>query len=272
VVFDLAPPEEDGLHKEEVGPWAADKHHFLRRYIDAFTTAMKDKGWKGLHYIDLFAGPGILQIKDGPLDWGSPLIAAQAPNQFARLHLCELKKRNFEALSARVARFDQPNAPQLLHGDANKAVEQVAAEIPPGALSLAFLDPHGLHLNFETLSVLSQRRADLIIFFPDYLDAVRNWQVYETQDDSNLDQVLGTRAWRKQMSQAHPDRRAEVFGSIYRQQIAKLGYTDFADERIAHPNGAFLYKLVFCSRHPTGGAIWRRIAKKKRDGQGELFE
>lgn len=88
-MFQLEPPEDDGLFIPEVGLWSAHKHHFLRRYIDAFTTTMRMKRWSGLHYVDLFAGAGIERLKDNGLDWGSPLIAAQAPHRFARLHLCE---------------------------------------------------------------------------------------------------------------------------------------------------------------------------------------
>lgn len=62
---ELPPPDDDGLIIPEVGEWSRDKHHFLRRYIHAFTTAMKDKGWSGLHYIDLFAGAGMERIKGG---------------------------------------------------------------------------------------------------------------------------------------------------------------------------------------------------------------
>lgn len=51
-------PTDDGLEISTVGEWSRDKHHFLSRYIDAFTNAMKKKGWSGLHYIDLFAGAG----------------------------------------------------------------------------------------------------------------------------------------------------------------------------------------------------------------------
>ena len=76
MAFELPPPEDDGLPTASVKSWSRDKHHFLRRYIDAFTTSMKDKRWGGLHYIDLFAGPGIERLEDGSLEWGSPLIAA----------------------------------------------------------------------------------------------------------------------------------------------------------------------------------------------------
>ena len=38
-MFDLPEPQDDGLFTPVVGPWSQHKHHFLRRYIDAFTTA-----------------------------------------------------------------------------------------------------------------------------------------------------------------------------------------------------------------------------------------
>ena len=63
-MFDMPTPKDDGLFIPEVGEWSKDKHYFLARYIDAFTTAMKNKKWSGLHYIDLFAGAGVERLKD----------------------------------------------------------------------------------------------------------------------------------------------------------------------------------------------------------------
>ncbi len=53
----LPQPEDDGLIVPTVGPQSIEKHYFLERYINAFTTSMKGK-WS-LHFIDLFAGSGI---------------------------------------------------------------------------------------------------------------------------------------------------------------------------------------------------------------------
>jgi three-Cys-motif partner protein len=201
------------------------------------------------------------------LDWGSPLIAAQAPHQFSRLHLCELNKKRYNALVQRLQRFPQPRDPQILCGDANELVTQVNAEIPSGSLSLAFLDPHGLHLHFDTLRQLSERRVDFIIFFPDHLDALRNWEnVYHGNPDSNLDLVLGA-SWREQMLSAPKDRWPEVLRKIYVSQISTLGYTEFEYERISLPTGRFLYRLIFCSKDKAGAKIWRGISSKKADGQ-----
>jgi len=267
-MFDLDPPQDDGLYTPVVGPWSSAKHHFLRRYIDGFTTAMKAKGWHGLHYIDLFASAGVERIENGDLDWGSPLIAAQAPNRFTRLHLCELRKKPHSALVKRLERFTQPQAPQTLLGDANMLVAEVIKEIPQGSLSLAFLDPHGLHLHFDTLKRLSERRVDFVIFFPDHLDALRNWErVYQGKPDSNLDLVLGGAPWRDEMLRVSRASWPEVLRTIYVAQIRKLDYTEFEYERISLPTGRFLYRLIFCSKDKAGARIWRGIASKKADGQ-----
>jgi three-Cys-motif partner protein len=268
-MFELPVPADDGLLTPEVGPWSTDKHHFLRRYIDGFTTAMKGKRWSGLHYIDLFASAGIEQIEGGPLEWGSALIAAQAPHRFDGLHLCELSRRRFEALSQRLPRFPQPNPPQIVLGDANVEVHKIAASIPPRTLSLAFLDPHGLHLNFETIRALANRRIDLIIFFPDHLDALRNWEfVYHDDPNSNLDRVLGTSMWREAIKINAKSEWATILCGLYKKQIASLGYTFFEEERISNRSGRYLYKLIFCTSAEAGIRIWRGVSLRKPGGQG----
>lgn len=162
-MFDLPPPKDDGLYIPTVGQQSSDKHYFLMRYIDVFTTSMKGK-WKGLHYIDLFAGAGIERLRvSKKLYWGSPLIAANAPKPFDRLHLCELDQRKYEVLSKRVARI-RPDS-QILNGDANEKIHDIAKEIPQGTLSLAFLDPYSLQIDFEMLKLLARKKPDLIIFF-----------------------------------------------------------------------------------------------------------
>jgi three-Cys-motif partner protein len=264
----LDPPEDDGLYVQEVKEHSKHKHYFLLRYIDAFTTSMREK-WE-LHYIDLFAGAGIERLAEsGKLDWGSPLIAAQAPYAFARLHLCEKNKRKFDALVRRVERLSAN--PQVLHGDANEEIDNIVGEIPPGTLSLAFLDPYGLHLAFDTLRKLSAIRADLIIFFPDHMDALRNWEQHYLEDpDSNLDRCLGSGAdWRSILNETPHARWAEVLRELYVRQIKSVGYTEFEYQRI-HTKGHPLYILILCSRSTLASKLWRGISGKEPDGQRTL--
>jgi three-Cys-motif partner protein len=266
-MFNLPPPTDDGQYIPMVGEWSHDKHYFLMRYIDAFTTSMKNKSWQGLHYIDLFAGAGIERLESSrKLEWGSPLIAVKAPHPFDKLHLCEKNKRKYAALKSRIGEI-KPDS-QVLLGDANQKIREIIKAIPQRTLSLAFLDPYGLHLDFETLKVLSDIRADLIIFFPDHLDALRNWEKrYLKNPASNLDRCLGLGFdWRSIMNKAPHDRRAEVLRELYVTQIQSLGYTEFEYERIqmkGHP----LYILILCSCHPLAAKLWRGISRQKPDGQ-----
>jgi three-Cys-motif partner protein len=266
-MFELKPPSDDKQYIPTVGEWSHDKYYFIKGYIDAFTTAMKKKAWSGLHYIDLFAGAGIVRLEGSKnLEWGSPLIAAQAPHPFTRLHLCEKNKRNYIALKERVERI-KPDS-QILQGDANKKIREIVKEIPKNTLSLAFLDPYGLHLDFETLKILSDVRADIIIFFPDHLDALRNWEKYYLNNPrSNLDRCLGPSVdWRSIINKTAREHLAEVLRELYVKQIKSLGYTQFEYERImmkGHP----LYILIFCSRSELAAKLWRGISQKKPNGQ-----
>ncbi len=262
-------PDDDGLFITDVRWWSRDKHHFLARYIDAFTTSMKDKPWSGLHYVDLFAGAGIERIEgSGSLAWGSPLIAAQAQNPFTRLHLCEENSTKCEALRVRIARVRPTFDDEVLNGDANALIGAIVGSIPPRSLALAFLDPTGLHLAFESLRVLSEKRADLIIFFPDRLDILRNWKAYYWENPrSNLDSVYGPGSrWRERIEGLTGDRLLVRFREIYCEQIAKLGYRCFGWEPIP-ADGRPLYRLIFCSRAETGLGIWQRVSQTKPGGQ-----
>ena len=267
-MFDLEKPTADGLPTPEVGGWSRDKHHFLRRYIDAFTTAMRPKRWSALNYIDLFAGPGLLQIKGkDEYEWGSPMIAAMC-NRFQEIHVCEMNADHLETLRQRMSLL-KPSARVFYYGsDANATVHELTKCLRPRSLSLAFLDSFGLDLPYATLQALANHRVDLIIFLPDFLDIVRNWEhVYQKQTNSKLDHFLGTGVdGRHQFNASPKDKLADVAHDLYVDQIRKLGYEYFHAERIAM-GGTRLYRLVFCSRNSAGDRIWRGIAKKKPDGQ-----
>ncbi len=264
----LPEPINDGLFIPEVAEHSKYKHHFIRGYINAFTTSMKNK-WAGLHYVDLFAGAGIEKLRNsGRLDWGSPMIAAQTRFPFTKLHLCESDTQKYEALKSRIDRI-RPGS-QILYGDAKEKIFDIVRDIPDGTLSLAFLDPYGLHMEMSMLEVLAKKRTDLIIFFPDRLDALRNWEAYYLENpESNLDHCFGTGVdWRSKLKHLPPDKHSEELRNIYINEIKnKLGYTHFDFERITTVTGQPIYYLIFCSRHEVATKLWRKIASKKPDGQ-----
>jgi len=265
----MNPPIDDGLFITDVRPWSREKHHFLERYIAAFTTAMRGKNWSGLHYIDLFAGAGIERFEDtGALGWGSPLIAAKATHPFTRLHLCEWDDEKYAALRSRVGEIRPHQKDQVLQGDANVRVTEIVATIPSRSLTLAFLDPTGLHLAFDSLRVLADKRSDLIIYFPDRVDILRNWKEHYLKNlQSNLDSVLGPGSkWREKIMGTPVGQRLAMFREIYCEQIATLGYRHFGWEPIP-TIGRSLYRLIFCSRAKVALKIWNGVSQIKPGGQ-----
>ena len=48
----------------DVGPWAREKLECLRKYLAAYTTTLRNQHWlKGYFYVDAFAGPGSLKVR-----------------------------------------------------------------------------------------------------------------------------------------------------------------------------------------------------------------
>lgn len=270
MAFELDPPEPDGLVTPEVGPWSLRKHRFLSNYIAAFTTSMRRK-WQ-LHYVDLFANSGVQLVRGtNKLIWGSPLIAAQAPHHFQCLHLCEKNPAFCEALEQRLHRLGVERY-KLLCGDANEAIATLYNEIPDRrTLTLTFVDPYGFHAHYDMFRVLSGRRTDLIIFFPDRVDANRNLARYAQDEQSSLSLFLGTHDWVKRVEASPWARRMDVLGEVFREQLGKLGFEHVEFEPVYSEGTQRFYQLVFASKNDFGLTLWRRVQAIKPDGQRGLF-
>src|SRR5688572_28679281 len=89
----------DNLIADEVGPWAAQKHELLRRYI-RLTAWVRNKfigpSDAGATFTDLFCGTGRAKIRDTE-HWidGSAKVAwdesAQSRSKFTRVHIADLR-------------------------------------------------------------------------------------------------------------------------------------------------------------------------------------
>ncbi len=271
--------EDDGLPTRTSGPWTEDKLFLWNRYIDIATRAMvgNPKWPSGLVYVDLFSGPGVCTLDDSKRRIpGSPLIAANAPKPFRKILLCDLNRESVEACKSRLARLGRQPPVQMFDGDCNKRVRDIVAEIPAKALTLAFIDPTGLHAHFETIRVLASRgRVDLLILFADAYDIVRNVDTYYRNPNSNLDRVLGPDSgWRREwdgLENRSSSNIRKMFADIYRRQLGRhLRYRAFGEEIVTCKRGA-LYRLVYASKHERGLEFWNKISNKDPSGQKRLF-
>ncbi len=255
--------QDDGLIVRPSGPWIQKKYHFLSRYFAIFTKGMKNK-WNPLTYIDLFAGPGRCLIEEsGEEIDGSPLLALE--RDFSRYIFIEQNSECLDALKQRSRRKQKFSQIEFIAGDCNVVIDQVQ----PAGLTVAFSDPTGLDLHFDTLRALTDgENVDLIANIQHGMDGKRNLKSYvRQQGQSKLDRFLGERADRKKLSD-WPDVWAR-----YRERIETLGYSiaDASNISVTNQQGVPMYFICFASKHPKGLEFWKKISRIDEQGQRELF-
>lgn len=261
----------DGLPVLEVGPWAVEKHDYLRRYITATKAARRrylpPVGPGGAAFIDLFAGPGRAQVRGRKeiID-GSPLIAArhsEAP--FTHILLCELDPANAAALRRRL---ESDARAQVFEGDCNEEIDRLATAIPPHGLNLALIDPFGATpLRFETLAKLAcLDRMDILLHFPTN-DLARNLR----QHEDRISAFLGTESWRSRVTKS---RDVLKLLDVLREQLLPFGYQNAKvryEPLLKNTKNAPLYHLVLVAKHGLAERIWRSVIRIEGSGQRRLW-
>jgi three-Cys-motif partner protein len=148
----------------------------------------------------------------------------------------------------------------------------MVTHVPKRALTLGFVDPESMNVDFETVSRLAGcGRVDLLILFADRMDLVRNVDRYEVQHPSVLDRTMGPKSeWRERWSKLDnrsADNICRLFADEYTSQLRKrLGYVVFGDKEMRSAKGP-IYRLIFASKDKKGLEFWNKVTKLDRGGQ-----
>jgi len=257
----------DGLPVRCVGPWSKIKHYYLERYINTFTTSMRNK-WEGkLFYIDLFAGPGKCRVRknEEEID-GSPLIALNTRYPFTKCFFVELNEVAIQALKKRCT----SDTGIFINSDCNNIIEDIVNELPSSSLSLAFIDPTGISIKYNALeNLVKDRRIDLIVTFPDSMAISRNFEKFKKTGHCKLDDFIGDDRWRELT-------KPEEVSEYYKKKLHSLGYREIkSGDEIpirSRKRNLPLYSLLFASKHPLGQKFWNEIIQVEPSGQRRLFD
>lgn len=288
-------PEDDGLAARPSGQWVTEKLHYLKRYIYMFETSMRNKPWRRRNYIDLFAGPGKCIINQtSEFHLGSPLLALTTEHPFTDYYFVDADQRNINLLKERCSASLVSADVHYFAGDSNATVQTIVDQIVRidrsfikghwPSISLAFLDPEGLELEWSTVSTLAQAgRMDLIIHYSQN-GLTRNLEIcYNAADETIIDRFFGDGEWRI-IYQDWKNKKTR-FGihrqliDYYKSKLQGLGYVEVLrdDETGAEPlirnsrRKAPLYRLIFASKHELGHDFWRSVTRKDVHGQQRLF-
>lgn len=272
------------------GPWTIDKHDILKKYLNAYTTALKDKPFKDkpfrLIYVDAFAGSGFWMPRthidlDDPTEFrvmwkGSAPIALEVDNRpFDRLVFIE--KDEFRCDSLRQLARDHTNRRvEIVNDDANKAIPDFCRHLKPYDRAVVFLDPFAMEASWDTVvAIANTKQVDCWILFP--VGAIARLMPLHRDPHpelaNHLDRVFGGRQhWH---SLYHNAPQLDLFGqqdreriggsdtiiSLYRQRLESV-FEKVAPttRRLINRNNSPMFALVFAASNREGATNAVRIA------------
>ncbi len=270
------------------GPWTLEKLDILERYLDAYTTALKDQPFR-LIYVDAFAGsgsyePGSGYIEGGYEDFrelhqGSPRIALNiADKPFDRLVFTEQDPVSSKSLQELSKEFPGRNI-EVKTFDTNYVLPRVCDALRTDERAVVFLDPFATQVSWITVKKLAQtEKIDCWILFPRMAIA----RMMPTSNEPTealaiqLDRIFGGREhWRDfysaSLQQPFPmfnDRPAEERSSggsqiadRYRERLESV-FKKVAPTRRERANSknSTMFDLFFAASNPGGADIAVRIA------------
>jgi len=263
------------------GPWTERKLSVVRRYLETYAQALKNQAFERI-YIDAFAGSGArtdkrrldLPLLDLPefasVAKGSTRIALGVEPPFHRYIFIERVAGRASQLSILKSEFPNRNI-TIVNADANDAIKDICTRTNWQATrGVAFLDPYGLQVSWDTIVAISRTRAlDAWILFPTGMGLNRlltKRGIIRKEWQSTLDRFLGTPEWRSAFYKT--ERTPDLFDAS-RQRSMKTAETEkfeifilsrlrtiFAvvlDKSVALTNtkGQTMYLLCFVSANPS---------------------
>lgn len=275
-------PVADGLLMRESGAWVTEKLDYLQRYIEIFETSMRG-AWSRRNFIDLFAGPGkCYDRRSGAVYLGSPLIALTTRYPFTGYFFLDSDHENIKALETRCAASSLKNVIHCMANDANEAAGEIVRQIKDAdrkqksnSLNLAFLDPEGLELHWNTVATLaSVSKMDLIIHYS-VQGLNRTLENASKVEEHKLDLYFGDRKWRtiyQKIGDVSVVERELLLH--YKKKLEALGYVEIMQDEhtgneppIRNTKGGLLYRLLFASKHSLGDKFWKEVIRRDVHGQ-----
>lgn len=228
------------------GEWAILKLAILAYYTDMYTNIIKAHFDKA-YYFDLFAGPGLNKIEELNLTlFGSPLIADRVPKKkFDKLYLFEAKPEYAESLRKLL-----PHAKIICEDVNDPEFKTIIKSLcrTPSVHFLAFVDPEGLEIEWETLRHLFEFTGDIIINCQCTGIARQALKGDKTPADvERLQRFFGTDEWRA-------CRNEEELFKLYLERIRKHREI-VIPIKVTSPY-RFYYYIIVAVRKTKGSQKW----------------
>jgi three-Cys-motif partner protein len=260
-------PIELGRKGEGVGDWVPNqKHTFLAKYIEG--TRLARRKFTNRVFVDLFCGPGRIQVKDEAFTRHNGAVIAWRHSQlgdaaFTNCFVGDIDAERVAACEARLTKFGAPVSAFV--GPAEQTVDKIISKIPSSSLALAYLDPYNLEfLSFDIIRKLSRLpRIDFAVHFST-MDLRRNLEFEYTSARARFDGTAP--GWRSaiDLRKVSKSLAEDLFFDYWCAKVGELGFSISQRMPLVRGEGNKpLYHLVFFSRHPFPNKIWDDVAQGK---------
>ena len=262
------------------GRWTIEKLDILEKYLDAYTTALKNQSFK-LLYIDAFAGPGYVELgrgEDAEFISGSAQRALNVEDKsFDELIFVEKEPERCVELENLKNQFPHKTI-RIENSDANEFLHGLRRNWHDWR-GVLFLDPFATQVHWTTIEAIAGFKAlDTWILFPTsavarMLPKSKSPEDIEEKWAARLTSVFGDESWKRLYQ---PPRQTSLFGepgvervegvtgllSIYKQNLKELFRERFLDKSrtLRNSKNSPLFEFIFCVGSPKGIGLAKRIA------------
>jgi three-Cys-motif partner protein len=263
--------EEDDLYRPEIKAHSLEKIRRHNFYAALFSKAMHKK-WVHRAYIGLYAGAGRALVKPtDELVETSALAVFRQEVPFTKYIFVDSDQRCIEALGARIQSLGTPFDVSLISKNVNDAVPEIIRAMPAynstrgeGLISLCFVDPFRIDLDFDVIRRLSRFKMDFLVMLPLGYDLRRNLRRYlEDEEDARVASLIDAPDWRAEWrASGNPDRYFVRFIlGKFDQAMERLGFRrrqmeDTVSVKVTGM-GVYLYSLALYTKHELGEQFWK---------------
>ena len=265
------------------GRWTKEKLEILEKYLNAYTTALKNTPFK-LLYIDAFAGTGYLELGQDDQDArdlidGSARRAVDIDDKpFDKLIFVEKDPKRYAELKN--LRRDSSNRNIWIeNSDANDYLRNLQQNWQEWR-GILFLDPFATQVEWSTVKTIASFHAlDTWILFPvsaisRILPKLKRLEDIDAKWGRKLTKVYGDKSWQdlyRESSQSdmfRPPEHERTPGvgellTIYKNSLADLFGNRFLQESrtLKNSRNAPMFEFLFCVGNEKGIGPAKRIAE-----------
>ncbi len=264
------------------GRWTIEKLDILRRYLDFYTTALKNRPYR-LMYIDAFAGTGNVSLRTADddarafIDGSAKLAIDIEERSFDRLIFVEEDSNRYAQL-CELWRKNPDRDIQLHKSDANRFLRNLREDWKEWR-GVLFLDPFATEVEWATIEKTAGFKAlDTWILFPisaisRILPKSRNPDDISPSWAGRLTNIFGDESW-KSLYYVSPQQsffEEELYqrdpgtagiSHLYKDKLRNLFGHRFMEttKTFANSKNSPLFEFIFCVGNPGERAV--NLAKR----------